>query len=112
MVIIYTDSEIASVTAELKNYYDSLDPLSEDAKRFMGVSINERALAILRSRKMYEMDRQSNLLTLVRMGRTEGNTHLIEFAILNAFKDGMLIADIADNTGFTREEIENICNQS
>ena len=112
MAFIYTDSEIASVSAELKNYYDSLDPLSEEAKRFMRVSINEHALAILRSRKKYAMDRQSRMLTLVRIGRTEGNTHLIEFAVLNAYKEGMLIADIADYTGFTREEIENICNQS
>jgi len=112
MAFIYTDSEIASVTAELKNYYDSLDPLSEEAKRFMCVSINDHALAILHSRKMYAMDRQSNLCALVRRGRKEGNIYLVIFAIRQAFKEGMPIADIADNIGLKQEEIETICNLS
>ena len=104
MAFIYTDSEIASVTAELKNYYDSLDPLSEEAKEFMSISINEHALTILRSRKMAQMDYESYLLTAKRTGRTEG---IISVA-RNALMKGMSIADIADITGLTCTEIENI----
>jgi len=108
----YTDSEVASVTAEVQKYYDSLDPSSEIGKAFIRVSIEDHVCAKLLSRRKYQMDMHSNLATLVYRGRTEDNPKLIIVAAWRALKEGMPIADIADITGLPCDEIENLRNQN
>ena len=72
------------------------------------ISRDEHERAMFHNRLMYKMDMQSNLVTMVQRGRTEGRVDLIIFAVRRALKEGMPIADIADNTGLTCTEIKNI----
>ena len=104
------DKEMA-LAADLVKTNDPNNPLTETAKMVMRVGRDERLKAVLHSRKMYIMDMQSNLLTLVQRGRTEGNIYFIILAVKMALKEGMSIEDIAANTGFSHEVIEILCNQ-
>ena len=96
---------------EVVNSNDPNNPWTETAEMMMKVGRDERLKAILRSRRKYVMDMHSDLATLVQRGRTEGNIYLVIFAVKKALKDGMSIADIAANTGFSHEGIEILCNQ-
>jgi len=109
-----TDMEMFSVFlryADNPDYRDIVNRVIEKkeeiavaAEVLMSVSKDENEWAILHSRKMAQMDYESYLLTAKRTGRTEG---IISVA-RNALMKGMSIADIADITGLTCTEIENI----
>ena len=72
----------------------------------MNISQDERERAIFRSRKKYQTDLESNMLTARREGRAEGRSEVrAEFA-RNLLKRNRPIDEIMEDTGLTRTEIE------
>jgi predicted transposase/invertase (TIGR01784 family) len=74
----------------------------------MSVSKDERERAVNRSRRIYQTDMQSNIATAEDRGRREG-AQIRAFAIArNMFKRNRPIDEIIEDTGLTREEVENL----
>ena len=78
----------------------------------MSVSQDERERAVYRSRKMYQSDLQSDMSTAEDRGRAEGRAEG-EFAKALAVAKNMIkrnrpIDEIIEDTGLTREELENL----
>jgi len=80
------------------------------------ISRDEQERAIFRSRRMYQRDMASNIAAAKQDGRTEGITlgraegeraKALSIA-QNALKKGMVITDIADITGLSYKEIEDL----
>jgi len=68
------------------------------------ISQNERERAIFRSRRMYQSDLESNLITAQREGETAK-----AFAIAkNMIKRNRPIDEIVEDTGLAREEVEGL----
>jgi len=125
-----TDMEMFSIFlryADNPDYRDIVNRVIEKkgeisvaAEVLMSVSKDENEWAILRNRRIAQMDYESNLLTAKRIGRTEGRkegraegkaegrTEGIISVARNALIKGMSIADIADITGLTYKEIERL----
>jgi predicted transposase/invertase (TIGR01784 family) len=86
----------------------------------MSVSKDEREQAVYRSRRMYETDMQSNLATAEDRGEQRGiqigeqigeqrGEQRKAFAIAgNMLKRNRPIDEIIEDTGLTREEVENL----
>jgi predicted transposase/invertase (TIGR01784 family) len=113
---------------------ESKEALAVAGEVLMSVSKDERERAILYSRRVAQRDLESNIATAERIGRTEGRaagiiegrtagiiegrtSGLVEgerakaLSIAhNALAKGMSIADIADITGLTYKEIEDMRN--
>jgi predicted transposase/invertase (TIGR01784 family) len=70
----------------------------------MSVSKDERERAVYRSRRMYQTDMQSNIATAEDRGRREGALAIAR----NMFKRNRPIDEIIEDTGLTREEVENL----
>jgi len=109
-----TDLEMWAVFlryAESPNYRDvvnriieSKEALNVAGELLMSISQDERERAIFRSRRMYQSDQESNM----RTARNEGHTEGVLAVARNALRKQMSIDDIADITGLTREELENL----
>jgi predicted transposase/invertase (TIGR01784 family) len=65
------------------------------------VTEDERQRAIMRSRRMYETDRMSDLLTAKDEGKREKALEIADKLIAK----GMSVNDVADATGLTVDEI-------
>ena len=70
----------------------------------MSVSKDERERAILRSRRIYQSDMESNIATAEYRG--EQRTKLAIAG--NMLKRNRPLSEIIEDTGLTREEIENL----
>jgi predicted transposase/invertase (TIGR01784 family) len=133
-----TDLEMWAVFlryAELPDYRDivnriieSKEALSVASELLMSISQDERERAIFRSRRMYQSDLESNMLTAMREGRRKGREEGREEGRAEGLKEGreegekamanaiakkallnnIFIDDIMDITGLTRAEIENL----
>lgn len=74
----------------------------------MSISQNERERAIFRSRRKFQTDLQSDLATAKDIGRQIGQMDSkIEIA-KNLLKMGLSSDQIAEATGLTHAEIENL----
>ena len=81
----------------------------------MSVSQDERERAVLRSRRMFQTDLQSDMATAEDRGRAEGRVEG-EFAKAVAVARKMMkrnrpIDEIIEDTGLTREEVEKLTNE-
>jgi predicted transposase/invertase (TIGR01784 family) len=105
--------------AELPDYRDIVNRIIESkealkvaSELLMSISQDERERAIFRSRRMYQSDLESNMLTARREGRAEGRAEgekAKAYAIAKkALLNNIFIDDIVDITGLTRDEIENL----
>ena len=78
----------------------------------MSVSQDERERAIAISRKKFQTDLQSNLATAEDRGRAEGRAEgefVKALAVArNMMKRNRPIDEIIEDTGLTREEVENL----
>ena len=70
----------------------------------MSVSQDERERAVFRSRRMYQTDLQSNLATAEDRGEKKGRLAIAR----NMMKRNRPIDEIIEDTGLTREEVENL----
>ena len=70
----------------------------------MSISQNERERAIYRSRRKFQTDMQSNLATAEDNGRA---AEKIEIA-RSALKKKLSIEDVAEITGLSREDVEQL----
>jgi len=70
----------------------------------MSISQDERERAIFRSRRMAQTDMDSNLATAEDRGRREGKLGIAR----NMLKRNRPINEIIEDTGLTREEVENL----
>jgi DNA-binding phage protein len=68
------------------------------------VTQEEREQAIARSRRMYQTDLQSNLATAEDRGERRKALAIAR----NMMKRNRLIDEIIEDTGLTREEVENL----
>ena len=133
LIAARVDKEMAWA-ADVVNANDPNNPWTATAEMVMRVGRDERLKAILRSRKKYEMDLQSNLLTSKRIGRSKGLAEgreegriegkaegrlegiiegRIEGAIsvaMNLLSTDFSISHTANLTGLTCIEIENTRN--
>ena len=80
--------------------------------RLMNISQDERERAVFRSRRMYQTDLQSDLATAEdrgrNIGRREGRLERnIEIA-RKLLKRNRPIDEIVEDTGLTREGVENL----
>ena len=66
----------------------------------MSVSKDERERAILRSRRIYQSDMESNIATAEHRGKLAVASNLL--------KRNRPLSEILEDTGLTREEIENL----
>jgi len=111
-----TDLELWSIFlryAELPDYRDivnriieSKEALSVASELLMSISQDERERAIFRSRRMYQSDLESNMLTARREGKRE-KAHEIAKNLLSM---GMPIDEIVVVTGLTHEEFDELCD--
>ena len=81
---------------------------------------DEKERAVFRSRRMYQTDMDSNMATAERRGRREGEAkgraegraegELVKALAIaqNMMKRNRPIDEIIEDTGLTREEVENI----
>ena len=78
----------------------------------MSVSKYERERAVYRSRRMFQTDMQSNIATAEDRGEQRGlqiGEQRKAFAIaMNMLKRNRPIDEIIEDTGLTREEVENL----
>jgi len=78
----------------------------------MSISQDEKERAVFRSRRMYQTDMDSNLATATERGRREGRTEgeLVKALAIaqNMMKRNRPIDEIIEDTGLTREEVENL----
>jgi predicted transposase/invertase (TIGR01784 family) len=82
----------------------SKEALQMAGSLLMSVSKDERERAVNRSRRMYQTDMQSNIATAEDRGRREGALAIAR----NMFKRNRPIDEIIEDTGLTREEVENL----
>jgi predicted transposase/invertase (TIGR01784 family) len=80
------------------------EALQMASELLMSVSQDERERAVFRSRRMYQTDLQSNLATAEDRGRRDGRLSVAR----NMMKRNRPIDEIIEDTGLTREEIENL----
>jgi len=86
----------------------------------LSISQDEKERAVFRSRRMYQTDMDSNMATAERRGRREGEAkgraegraegELVKALAIaqNMMKRNRPIDEIIEDTGLTREEVENI----
>ena len=75
----------------------------------MEISKDERERAIMRSRRMYETDQISNMLTVERRGRKEGETNERRKNIKLMYNQlGLSVEVIAKAFGLSEQEIKDI----
>jgi predicted transposase/invertase (TIGR01784 family) len=98
----------------------SKEALQMAGSLLMSVSKDEQEQAVYRSRRMYETDMQSNLATAedrgIQIGEQRGlqigeqrGLQIKAFAIArNMIKRNRPIEEIIEDTGLTREEVENL----
>ena len=87
---------------------ESEEVLQVAGNLLMSISQNERERAIYRSRRKFQTDMQSNLATAEDNGRAEGRmAEKIEIA-RSALRKKLSIEDVADITGLSREEVEQL----
>ena len=76
------------------------------------VSQDEKERAVFRSRKMFQTDMASDLATAEdrgeKRGRAEGRAEEKLAIARNMMKRNRPIEDIIEDTGLTREEVENL----
>jgi predicted transposase/invertase (TIGR01784 family) len=85
---------------------ETKEGLSVAGELLMSISKDERERAIFRSRRIYQADLESNMITAEKIGRNEGrNERSIEIA-RNLIRRNRPIDEIIDDTGLTRAEIE------
>jgi len=70
----------------------------------MSISQDERERAVFRSRRMYQTDMDSNLATAEDRGEKKGRVAIAR----NMIKRNRPIIEIVEDTGLTREEVENL----
>ena len=73
----------------------------------MSVTQDERERAVLRSRRMFQTDMQSDLATAEDQGKREG----ILTVARNLIEMNMPLDQIVTATGLSREEVENLLNR-
>jgi len=83
---------------------ETKEALQMASELLMGVSQDERERAVFRSRRMYQTDLQSNLATAEDRGRRDGKLSVAR----NMMKRNRPIDEIIEDTGLTREEVENL----
>jgi predicted transposase/invertase (TIGR01784 family) len=81
---------------------EAREALAVAGEILMSVSKDEHERAILHSRRMAQMDVESNLLTAERIGRTEERFKIAR----NALQMNISIDEISKLTGLTSEEVE------
>jgi predicted transposase/invertase (TIGR01784 family) len=94
----------------------SKEALQMAGSLLMSVSKDERERAVFRSRRMYQTDMQSNLATAedrgeqrgLQIGLQEGEQRKAFAIARNMFKRNRPIDEIIEDTGLTREEVENL----
>ena len=87
---------------------DSKEALQMAGSLLMSVSKDEREQAVYRSRRMYETDMQSNLATDEDRGEQRGEQRKAFAIAMNMLKRNRPIDEIIEDTGLTREEVENL----
>jgi predicted transposase/invertase (TIGR01784 family) len=89
---------------------ESKEGLTVAGEVLMSISKDERERAIIRNRKIALADRESDRVTSERIGRAEGRVEGILAVARNMKKRNKPIEEIIEDTGLTREEIENLCD--
>ena len=97
-------AEIPDCRDIVNRIIESKEALSVASELLMSISQDERERAIFRSRRIYQSDLESNMLTAKREGRAEGVITIAQ----KALRKKMSIDDIIDITGLTRKEIEKL----
>jgi predicted transposase/invertase (TIGR01784 family) len=96
----------------VNNIIESKGALQMAGSLLMSVSQDERERAVYRSRRMYQTDMQSNIATAedrgIQIGRQEGAQTKALAIARNMFKRNRPIDEIIEDTGLTREEVENL----
>lgn len=129
--IFFRYADIPKYRKIVNDVIDSKEALTVASELLMSVSKDEHERAVLRSRRMAETDRLSNLATAEdrgrRIGREEGHAeglteglikgdqrgrkNLNKENVLKMLSIGRPISEITFMTGFTEPEIREIANQ-
>ena len=86
----------------------SKEALQMAGNLLMSVSKDERERAIFRSRRMYQSDQDSNIATAEYRGEQRGEQRKALIIASNMLKRNRSIDEIIEDTGLTREEVENL----
>ena len=111
-----TDMERISVFlryAENPDYRDVVNKVIESKEGLamagevlMSISKDEREQAIFRSRRIYQADQESNRVTADKRSRAEERIVIAR----NLLRRNRPVDEIMEDTGLTREEVENLNN--
>jgi len=97
-------ADIPSQRERVNKIIESKEALQMAGELLMSISQDEKERAVFRSRKMYQTDMDSNLATAMDRGRREGRLDIAR----NMMKRNRPIDEIIEDTGLTREEVENL----
>ena len=79
-----------------------------EGDQMLTISQEERERAVLRSRRMYQTDLQSNLATAEDRGRREGRREMSIEIAKRMMTMGLPHDEIMEATGLTSEDLDNI----
>ena len=85
---------------------ESKEVLQMAGNLLMSISQDERERAVFRSRRMFQTDLQSDMATAEDRGEKKGRIAIAK----NMMKRRRPIDEIIEDTGLTREEVENLRN--
>jgi predicted transposase/invertase (TIGR01784 family) len=85
---------------------ESREGLSVAGELLMSISKDERERAIFRSRRMYQADKESDMIVAKRAGRAEGMSDVAKRLLVR----NRPIDEIAEVTGLTHAEVEALRN--
>jgi len=108
--VFFQYANIPTQREKVNKIIESKEALQMAGNLLMSISQDERERAVFRSRRMFQTDMQSDMATAEDRGRREGETTRTYAIARNMMKRNRPIDDIIEDTGLTREEVENLRN--
>ena len=110
--VFFEYADVPSQRETVNNIIESKEALQMAGDLLMSISQDEKERAVYRSRRMFQTDMASDLATAEDRGRREGEAKgraEEKLAIAqNMVKRNRPIDEIIEDTGLTREEVENM----
>jgi len=95
----------------VNNVIESKEELTMASELLMGISQDQRERAIFRSRRMFQTDLESNMITAERIGIKKGRAEGKIETARNLIKMHLPIEQISEGTGLSTEEINKILKE-
>jgi predicted transposase/invertase (TIGR01784 family) len=102
--VFFEYADIPSQRETVNKIIESKEALQMAGDLLMSISQDEKERAVFRSRRMFQTDMASDMATAEDRGEKKGRLAIAR----NMIKRNRPIEDIIEDTGLTREEVENL----